>query len=79
MNRVNNLYPLDDISSKPTEPSYRDDTTESRSDYHGRSVIAQDPPSSIYSNHSDTEQNNTHVINTLNEFGVAALTQTAPL
>ena len=78
MNRVNNLSPLDDIFSKPTEPSYQDDTTESRSYYHGMSVTALNPPSSVSLNHSDTDENNTHIVNTLNEYGIAALTQTAP-
>lgn len=78
MNCVNNLSPIYDIFSEATELSYQSGTTEPQSYYRGMSVNTLNPPSSIYLNHSDTDQNNTHIINTLNEFGVAALMQTSP-
>lgn len=78
MNCVNSLSPPDDTFSEPTGLSYQDGTKEPRSYYHGMSVNTLNSPSSIYLNHSDTDQNNTHIINPLNKFGVAALTQTAP-
>ena len=78
MNCANNLSPINDIFSEPTELSYQSGTTEPQSYYRGMSVNTLPPPSSIYLHHSDTDQNNTHIINTLNEFGVAALMQTSP-
>ena len=78
MNCANNLSHDNDIFSGPTDRSYQDGTTEPPSYYRGMSVNTLNSPPSIYLNHSDTDQNNTHIISPLNEFSVTAQTQTTP-
>ena len=57
---------------------FQDGTTEPQSYYHGKPVQTQNNPFSVYFNHSNTDQNNAHTINPLNEFRVSSLTQAAP-
>ena len=58
--------------------SRQDATTEPQLYYHGKPVQTQNHTDYVYFNHSNTDQNNAHTINPLDEFHVSSLTQAAP-
>lgn len=72
------LPPVNTTFDRLTGFSCQDGTTEPQLYYHGKPVQAQNNPFSVYFDHSNTDQDNAHAINPLNEFRVSSLTQAAP-